>query len=538
MDSDELLATQLSGEKQVRTIANEKFSEFRQIEPTEDSEGIQIITECVPITTDLDDDKGGRSKIGVLGKLLSSRSISEVDLKEVCSDMVMQERIIATLQKDNEILRNKSKDLSLKNIELSNHIANLEAKHSLLASSVESEAQLNKKRVEDIQKLTTTISELKRKCEEAEKSKTEMWARLDSIKPGKVEDKCTFTEASITCETSVTGGEILHDNDSKHVSWTKESTDNKEIGLSDLRKVKKKISKSKDTQANINNLESLSKNRQTTHITNTNHGSKRLEENRLIKMKDSRIRQLEDALVEKERYMASALQRLKDESDKLSSQYKEKIHRLELQLKDKENSEGVRANIIQNTPNIDRETVLLKERLLKCEKLLTDNYRFIDLLNKQWERCVEDMKKSHSEQLQLIHKNHDDELTRLQNSHQLELGRISKMKYINEDIKFMNRKLIKMASNEKSENFLLAFLDRLSYLEKRCKQREEDVAFEIAESKRVAEVERRLLAERMSLIIEQKNQQIKHFQIELDELLAHIRSLSDPGNLFSARIYY
>ncbi|CCW68323.1 unnamed protein product [Phytomonas sp. Hart1] len=538
MNSDEASTTRVTTKEQVLTIANGNFSQSRQAEPMKNSIATKIITDCTPTTSNFKADKGEKTKVGVLAKLISGQSISEAELKEVSSEMLIQEKIIVALQKDNEVLRSKNKELSLKNNELINYIANLEAKHSLLVSSVESEAQINQKRVDDIQRLMTTINELKCRYEELENSKIGLQARLKSIEPRKLEDKCTFTDGFIVNEISMTGG-IHHGNsDSKHVSWAKGSMNTQEMGLSDHRKMVKKNCEPKGSQTNSSNFESSLQNRQETHVSNTNHGSKISEESRLLRMKDSRIHQLEDALMEKERYMASALQRLKGESDIICSKYNERIYQLELKLKDKEQTEGVEKKITQYSHNIDSDTVLLNEKLLKYEKLLSDNYRSIDVLNKHWERCVEDMKKNHSEQLRLIHKNHDDEINRLRITQQVELDRITKMKNTNEDIKLLNHKLIKMAGNGKSEKFLLAVLDRLNYLEKRCKQREEDAAFEISESIRVVEIERRLLEEKMALIIEEKNQQIKRFQIELDDLLAHIKSLADPKNLVSAQVVW
>lgn len=300
------------------------------------------------------------------------------------------------------------------------------------------------------------------------------------------------------------------------------------------------------------------------------------------KKQESRIQSLEAALAEKDEFTRTAMGRLRDETREVRTRYQEIIADLERRLErssdhaelrnrlkalEDENIElrralagnGTRTTVTtdadpgatEKEPDRTRasqaearqgggrqgEAAEAPARFLRLETQVkeaaaeTAKYKKIsadlqeELANtrSEWDAQLRGVKKSFISQLQLMRSRHNEEVDRLEANHRSELLALSKQN--RDDIDGFSAKLISIVERKGYDSSLLAICERLNYLEKHSLQKEEEMKYELAEVKRIAEMEKRVIKEKADLQIEQKNMQIKSFRLQLDELLAAIAVL-------------
>ncbi|KAG5504440.1 hypothetical protein JKF63_04892 [Porcisia hertigi] len=148
----------------------------------------------------------------------------------------------------------------------------------------------------------------------------------------------------------------------------------------------------------------------------------------------------------------------------------------------------------------------------------------LDSIRAEWGDRVAEIKASFSHQVQALRAAHNEELSRLEAAHQSQLLELTKFHKSDDGANLASR-LSQIVDEKGYDASLVAIGERLCYLERRYSQKEEEKMHELLEMKRVAELEKRIQREKTDLLLEQKNTQIKRFQIQLDELLAALSVL-------------
>ncbi|KAK7198116.1 hypothetical protein NESM_000768000 [Novymonas esmeraldas] len=146
----------------------------------------------------------------------------------------------------------------------------------------------------------------------------------------------------------------------------------------------------------------------------------------------------------------------------------------------------------------------------------------------EWDARLAEMKGNFAHQLQALRSSHNGDLSRLEANHQSQLLEVSKAAQANGGDSFVAR-LSRIVDEKGYDASLVAIGERLRYLEKRCCQKEEEAAYELQETKRIAELEKKLEREKTDVLLERKNTQIKRFQTQLDELLAALSILQSTS---------
>lgn len=302
-----------------------------------------------------------------------------------------------------------------------------------------------------------------------------------------------------------------------------------------------------------------------------------------LKKQAARIHSLEAALAEKDEFTQQAMDRLRSESKEVCERYQKTIaalqsrpvqpqDSLDLQRRinalEKENFElrravetskatplrsgnatspaedskpmeelvaaadsdgGISGAGVSPSPNAD---VLRLEAMLsnaaaesvKQKQISSDLQAELAGVRADWDVRVRELKRGFASQLQLMRARHNEELERLEANHQSELLTMSHRRREDEREGF-SEKLIRIVEKKGLDASLVAVCERLNYLEKRSLHKEEEMAYELSEVQRIAEMEKRVLKEQTFLLLEQKNTQIKAFRLQLDELLSSIAVL-------------
>ncbi|EPY23499.1 viral A-type inclusion protein [Strigomonas culicis] len=533
--------------------------------------------------------------------------------------MEMQDKILETLQKDNEHLINEKKVLSSRVTTLENELANLEAKHSLLLSAKENSAPPPAQNSTAVSQLQATIKELQFALDESETMSKKLKQKLEKfehhqqalddaeaeIRSLRVDLKRKESEFKDVVEgLSAKISSFIDSEDYNKVQ--EEIIKEHENTIRDLRsqlneggrkdQQNKNVSSNKDRQ--IRNLskriaeleETLQKKNPDNIAELIRSCQPDVHNSQLFKKEERRVKQLEQALLEKDKGTEAALGRLKEEMEKLRRQYEDRIASLQAELFDARNSQqrispklkelekenltlrrqamndlspGTPPPAVSNVENelheLRTENNTLHKRIVELEmnvalrnqnaSLMKQMQERLDSLSQEadfykkmsndkessikdiQERCEEKIrlaKENFTSQLLNYRKEHNNELDRLQRSHQAEIRRIANQNNTSgsDDL---SQSLMQIAKEGGNSAFLHSVLDKLKYLEKRCIQKEKEAAFELTEARRIAELERTLLEQKADLIIEQKNQQINEFRSQLDQLIVAMASLQPNG---------
>nr|CCD13388.1 unnamed protein product [Trypanosoma congolense IL3000] len=345
------------------------------------------------------------------------------------------------------------------------------------------------------------------------------------------------------------------------------------------------------------------------------------EESKLFKQLNRRIKELEEALVEKDRCADAAVTRLRVETDRMNKQYQEQIEKLEEQLKtkllhaqsrrvrdlEKQLAEAQRAldekdrggpqvvsegaeppsccAVLGKAPGsvasgardpslgeavepLRKGNELLKQHFLQEHQILNtsgsapvappdafaasctdrlisymqtqitnmtselaatrrsleENQQSIGNMHVQWDDRLLAVKKDYQAQLQCVQQRHDEDIARIRDHHQELKSLVERQE--NDRNLCVFKKVDKLTSKgPRVREFLLSVVERLSYLERCQIQRDREVELEMMKIKRVADFEIALERQKAEILLEEKNQQIRGFQAQLDQLLATVALL-------------
>ena len=494
-------------------------------------------------------------------------------------EMDTQEKIIVALQHDNEALLREKKDIAARYKELEAKYEHLEAKHSLLLSAqqdldsrsnlrVANEAAKAARLQTEVQELETALEAEKRKCSALVLSRDAPEEPRTGFTPGSEKDAAVCVPSAHKAGLAENGDQASRLREYERVHDVQNATIDtlhKEVDRLETEK-KKWEARQRDSARQVDDLE-----KRTREL-----------ESAVAQKQESRIQSLEAALAEKDEFTRTAMGRLRDETREVRTRYQEIIADLERRLEsssdhaelrnrlkalEDENIELRRAlagsgtgttvntdadpGATEKEPDRTRasqaearqgggrqgEAAEAPARFLRLETQVkeaaaeTAKYKKIsadlqeELANtrSEWDAQLRGVKKSFISQLQLMRSRHNEEVDRLEANHRSELLALSKQN--RDDIDGFSAKLISIVERKGYDSSLLAICERLNYLEKHSLQKEEEMKYELAEVKRIAEMEKRVIKEKADLQIEQKNTQIKSFRLQLDELLAAIAVL-------------
>lgn len=179
--------------------------------------------------------------------------------------------------------------------------------------------------------------------------------------------------------------------------------------------------------------------------------------------------------------------------------------------------EGEKAGLQLNVQGLERDVQEYKQSNATLQKRL-------DSVQVEWNERLAEVKANFARQIHALRSSHNVELSQLEANHQSQLAEVSKTAKPSDTFSFSER-LSHVVEQRGYDAALLAIAERLVFLERRYCEREEEVAHEVAELKRVAEFEKRIHKEKTNLLLEQKNTQIRRFQVQLDEMLAALSVL-------------
>ncbi|KAH8608850.1 hypothetical protein ERJ75_001238200 [Trypanosoma vivax] len=168
----------------------------------------------------------------------------------------------------------------------------------------------------------------------------------------------------------------------------------------------------------------------------------------------------------------------------------------------------------------------LTSELLSYKRLLSESQEALrDLYTRRDDRLLM-AKEEHNAQLHRIREMHNSDIERIQEQHKQEMRSIVEQCRVMGE-KSCIRKILAQLPDDKlcSRAFLQRVADRLVALEQQQVQREREVVREISEIKRVADFEIALVKQKSEMLLEEKNQQIQDFQLQLDQLLTGLTLL-------------
>jgi chromosome segregation ATPase len=524
-------------------------------------------------------------------------------------EMDTQEKIIVTLQRDNEALLRDKKEIAAQCKELLIKYEHLEAKHSLLLSAQQGSDSRTQLRVANdaakIARLQEQVRELQSALD-AEKQK-HIVPSVDvssSVQPAStilpdVASRIAHCEmadrdlehVSLDATSPVSGDHVsrlceyerMHEIQKTTINQLHEvitKLESEKKALEDLQQ--EHARKIEDLTKRLHELERIvaAKKESIGELLRTCQDS--AVQVQRLKKQESRIRSLEDALRDKDDFAQKAMERLRCETKEVCKRYQERIGALEKRLElpqddaemrdrlatmEAENAELRRALAAANASPVlseekslttenataqrrEAKTVVEQERensepaaqkdskLLHLEAQLSEavaetaKYKEVAAglqtelasVRSEWDAQLREVKRNFASQLQTMRSSHNEELDRLESGHRAEMLALSNQKQ-NDGADGFSAKLIRLVEKKGYDASLVAICERLSYLEKRSLHKEEAMAYELSEVRRMAEMEKRILREKADLLLEQKNMQIRSFRLQLDELLTEIAVL-------------
>ncbi|KPA83883.1 hypothetical protein ABB37_02071 [Leptomonas pyrrhocoris] len=533
------------------------------------------------------------------------------DLDALRKEMDTQERIIVTLQRDNEALLREKKEAGARFKELETKYEHLEAKHSLLLSAQQDVGSRSNLRVANdaakIESLQKQVQELQSALE-SEKLKraavsSEGGADTQEEKyssPGRaspaVWDEGSNRKPELSAEKSASAV------GSDHAARLREYERLHEIHKATIDKLHAEVGRLEGEKRKLEDLQhdyshKIDELMLRTRELEVNVARKKESIGELLqacqdsadnaqrlKKQGNRIQSLEAALVEKDEFARKAMERLRGETAEVCKRYQATIAALEKQLEaptkgdfdlrcrlttlEKENSElrrapptkailpsdGVNSNLLfaesnqahdrgpksdaaeegsneNATTQTNADLLQLEARLsesvaeaAKYKEMYANLQTELTNIRTDWDARLREVKRNFASQFQQLRASHNGELDRLEASHRSELLALSKQTR-GDDVDGFLSKLINIIEKKGYDSSLVAICERLNYLEKHSLRKEEEMAYELSEVKRMAEIEKRILREKSDLQVKYKNTQIKNFRLQLDELLAALAVL-------------
>lgn len=528
-------------------------------------------------------------------KLENGTYPTKEEIEELKKEMVIQENILTSLQRENEKFLVERKGLLQRIKDLEERNANLEAKYSLLRSASEFASPAPDETINGLRK---TIDDLKEALNEAEKIKSIMQQAIHE-KQGTEEEEVTRTR-EVTPNPNDTVSEVLPDFklEQSTTQGSRKSSTAQAYQYRLVEQLKETIEKQKDeirilNQRLLSGPEDMTRRMERNDVDPVSSATtkapsmsrspsvhsneikveektaKKSEEriglskggevlapdnntaSDALRAQERRMKQLENALVEKDKAASFAVEKLKTETSRIRLYYENAIKKI---IADR-TSENEKKKM-DTAPAKDLEKDLLKARVMELEGTLrhresTSQREYIELSSKV-ELLTEQMliKQKETDELtrRLHEKNtevarlhvasreellariesqreeHHHEINRLQEQHDAELRRLVSSKRTKEFTEKLKKKWLQV--KEKSpEIFMSTVVDRLAFLENYCLQKDAEMELSVAQILRVSEMETKLLKQKAEITIEQKNLQIQEFQQHLDSLMKTVALL-------------
>lgn len=528
-------------------------------------------------------------------------------------ELKTQERIIGALQRDNEALLLGKKELTTQLKKVQNDFANLEAKHSLLLSAQPefgAPSLAHQLRTEgsggyfrELESTHTALENERAKCLNLEEKLKKVISQSEKAKNSNTEtqlmenramcdskDNVSPVQRSCTRCATMSEGDMIAVRELQQALQTESeaSTELHEIinHLNEEKAVLQVNAKKAEEQVShfklqLGELEERLRAREKTmsdlvQFCHSNTGS-----SQRIKRQESRIGQLEDALLEKDKFTTAAMEKLRREMAEVCAQYESTISGMQESMKftssesewrrrvaclEKENLDlrrmiGGHKPPVQSKSKTNESTLShttsddsssahearhksiygearspgafgvngevelqlsqLTNELEKYKNRCEETQVMLGNAKTEWEKQLLRTQKSFASQIQTIRYEHNEEVNRLQGQHQEEINRLSQRRR-DAVLEKLSTHLLKVAEQEGSRAFLLSVIERLCFLEKRFIEKEQEMMYEIAEARRIAELEDNVRQQKTNLIIEQKNNQIRSFRAQVDQLMSDL----------------
>lgn len=461
-----------------------------------------------------------------------------------------QEKILQLLQKENEHLLQERRTFLERIKELEEKNVYLESKSSAQQIAGHFSESLQDPKDSVIKSLRKTICELNEGINEAEAIKNSMRDQLQ---------KCSVSSEINVHSISQNNGDKRTPTSQAYqhrlISQLRETIAKKEEEIKALRDLSTLTKIPVVTQTS--GADTLPKGNEDSVISSAaKHIDLTLKKNQDLESKlefyAKRINQLEMALVEKDKCAKIAVANMKSESDKIRSYYENAIRSIVLNQKtfSKESTEGKLP--LSSAVDVSLENNLLEKRILGLEGKIHEIEEvkkpleasvsdrelfllrsekedlFVKLKGKEKELeiyRIESQKTLYSE-LEKMRNMYTQKINEINEKHRDALKSLERVQLSNEFKESIRRKWVNLKKNG-PESFMNAVIDRLTFLENCCAQKDIEMDLNIKQVLRVAKMEYNLEKQKAELCIEQKNIQIQEFQCHLDSLLRGILFLKN-----------
>ncbi|EKG08703.1 hypothetical protein TCSYLVIO_000138 [Trypanosoma cruzi] len=609
--------------------------------------------------------------------------VTKEELEEVRQEMLMQERLLKALEKDNANLHEERRVLRAKLNEMEQKAVSVEAKYSILASgrgptsrvgqpvppiaivSTEREQKCSQDGLRmELEHQKTVVRELQLELELIRREKKDLETRLAALDIKKFEEmELEVRNLRVDLKRKETEHNETVKDMARKIAWyvehqefnhsqeelLKEQQDTihrlrarlHETGAIDNEGKRKRVGKDarvKYLTKRVVELEEALNQKHPNSIAQLIRSCQpSVQDSKQFKQLNLKIKELEEALVEKDRCAEAAVTRLRVETDRIKIQYQEKIEKLEDELKlrlmhaqtrrvrelekqlaevrealrerdqektspvpevEKSTSAGacllensaaapalpektnlfmvaaqkgvssqveeaisslrkendtLKSQLSQVTHDATRKPIAVSPPLEKVEdtfssyvissmqaqistltaelavykRLLMESQESLRDSHTRWEERLGTARQEYQQQIQHIRQEHNDDIKRIQENHQREMRTIAEQQQKLQEASWASQKAVQIPLENPRQGtaFLQSVAERLAYLELRQLQKEREAAHEILEVKRVADFELTLAKQKTEMLIEQKNQQIQEFRLQLDQLLASLALL-------------
>lgn len=436
--------------------------------------------------------------------------------EDALAELITQERIIAALQVDNEALRSESKNLHNRNKQLESCLSNLEAKHSLLQSSVHHRTEV-----------FAPVAQ-KEKSHNSPVSLIEVDTRKPTLANSTTREPLVHMDNGVSCQHEVCGIGSPTEDGRLHSSLI----------------------------SRVNELENVLKCKPEDEVAQLLRRNESTGYEKLENSYQNRVRQLEDALLEKDRCTEAALERLRSESHSIRARYEAKIANLQSQLSCKESNAIQKVEVsgkelaLENavtqqnlvfqvessflkqkiedwstkSKTVDMQLNTIQRESQSDRHFLYETRRRLDANQQDWEKKFLAFREDFTSQLRAMRHAHNEEIISLQHQHQEEIKCLATASSQSAKANLIER-LCQRLGGESPEPFLLGVVEQLSYLDTRLYEKERQASYEISQIQRASHFEIALLKQQMNAITELKDHQINQFRHELDALLSALSSL-------------
>ncbi|EKF26899.1 hypothetical protein MOQ_009392 [Trypanosoma cruzi marinkellei] len=609
--------------------------------------------------------------------------VTKEELEEARQEMFMQERLLKALEKDNANLHMERRILRTKLNEMEQKAVSVEAKYSILSSgrgpntrvgqpvqpsaivSMEGEQKCSQDALRmELEHQKTVVRELQLELELLRREKKDLETRLAALDIKKFEEmELEVRNLRVDLKRKETEHNETVKDMARKIAWyvehqefnhsqeelIKEQQDTihrlrarlHEMGAMDDEGKRKRVGKDARvrylTKRVVELEEALNQKHPNSIAQLIRSCQPSVQDSKQFKQLNLKIKELEEALVEKDRCAEAAVTRLRVETDRIRIQYQEKIEKLEDELKlrlmhaqtrrvrelekqlaevrqalrerDQEKTSpvtaveklasadgcllensaaapalpekpnlfavtaqnGVSSQVEEVISSLRKENDTLKSQLSQAthdltrkpiavsqplengedtfsshvissmqaqistltaelavyKRLLMESQESLRDSHTRWEERLGTARQEYQQQIQHIRQEHNDDIKRIQENHQREMKTIAGRQQNFQEASWASQKAFQIPLENPRQGiaFLQGVAERLAYLERRQLQKEREAAHEILEVKRVADFELTLAKQRTEMLMEQKNQQIQEFRLQLDQLLASLALL-------------